>query len=237
MRTTSGGRGWRWAVGLAAVGLALGVWGLLARPSAVADEGGGEPIAGKEVTPLAYSANDSWFSHGGHAAEMKGRIDNLGYDTLKEEPPSKASAVKAAPSRLVWYSFSDGGVDSNGSFVCLCFGTTGEDLLYPQDLPADLHYTLVFANACKSATGNGYAFSSKFGAQAYVGWKDEISNPVAIAFAKTFAENLKHTNSHKRTVQGAVNAAIRSFDGYARDQIERKICILKGFNVVVDLTQ
>jgi len=40
---------WVWGTALAAVVVALGVWGLLARPSALADEGGGEPEGGEET--------------------------------------------------------------------------------------------------------------------------------------------------------------------------------------------
>jgi len=50
MRTVAKGSWRRWAVGLAVVGLALGAWGLLARPSAVASEGGGEPNPNQEAT-------------------------------------------------------------------------------------------------------------------------------------------------------------------------------------------
>lgn len=42
--------GWPWAVGLTAVGLMLGAWGLLDRLSALAGEGGGDPTPHVEIT-------------------------------------------------------------------------------------------------------------------------------------------------------------------------------------------
>jgi len=181
----------------------------------------------------AYAANDWWIVWLGHAADMQGLIDDLGYITLKEEPPLKASSIAAAPGRLVWYSLSDGGVDETGKFVCLCFGWTGNDLLYPANLPADLHYTLVFLNACKSASGDGIAFANKFGTDAYVGWEETIANTVAVNFAKTFMGALKG----RKTVQQAVQAGIDSFDGSPFHQIVAdNIKILRGPNVIVDLS-
>jgi len=49
MRTVAKGSWRRWAMGLAVVGLALGAWGVLARPSAQADEGGGETEPNQEA--------------------------------------------------------------------------------------------------------------------------------------------------------------------------------------------
>lgn len=165
---------------------------------------------------------------------MKGLIDNLGYITLKEEPPTKASAVAAAPRRLVWYSLSDGGEDDDERFVCLCFGWTGNDLLYPEDLPADLHYTLVFANGCKSASGDGLAFANAFGADAYVGWRDQIACGAAVSFANPFVEALKGG----QTVGQAVTTTIDSFGvgSWLYRQVVDNIKILRGANVVVDLS-
>ena len=136
--------------------------------------------------------------------------------------------------RLVWYSLSDGGVDDDEQFVCLCFGWTGNDLLYPGDLPADLHYTLVFANACKSASGDGLAFANAFGADAYVGWRDPIANSVAVSFANYFMEALKG----RQTVGQAVTTAINSFSvgSWGYQQVVNNIRILRGANVVVDLS-
>ena len=182
----------------------------------------------------AYAANTWWFSWLGHAAEMKGLIDNLGYTTLEEEPPTKASAIAAAPGRFVWYSLSHGGTDKNDRFVCLCFGRWDNDLLYPKDLPADLHYTLVFLNGCTSASGDGGAFANAFGAEAYVGWLHSIDNPVAKGFAVYFMEALK---GHK-TVGQAVTAAVNKFPvgSLAYQQVVFSIKILRGANVVVDLS-
>ncbi len=68
MRTRERGSWWRWAVGLAVVGLALGVWALLARPSAVADEGSGEPDAQDEEAVVLKSIQfKSDFTRAGNA--------------------------------------------------------------------------------------------------------------------------------------------------------------------------
>jgi hypothetical protein len=180
--------------------------------------------------PKAYSGNAWWGSQWGHASEIKALIDDLGYDTLKEEPPTKASAIAAAPPRVVWYSLSDGREES-GRFVALCFGYTGWDPLYAADLPGDLHYVLVFANACKSATGDGLAFANKFGAAAYLGWIDTVGNSAAVDFSKKFFANLKG----RRTVGQAVNMTIESYQqgSLGRSEAE-KIRVLRGGNVVVE---
>jgi len=58
MRTVAKGSWRRWAVGLAVVGLAFGVWGLLVTPSALAQEGGGEPGQGQEATLFLKGIDD-----------------------------------------------------------------------------------------------------------------------------------------------------------------------------------
>jgi hypothetical protein len=182
----------------------------------------------------AYSGNDFWINYRGRAAEIKGLIDNLGYVTLKEEYPTKESAVAAAPGREVWYSLSDGGVDAQERFLCLCFGINGGDLLYAADLPGGLAYRLVFRNGCKSGTGDGPVFAQKFGTQAYVGWKEEIAVGPAVCFAKAFFAALKG----RKTVAQAVTAGINSFSpgswGYL--QVYDNFMILRGQSVVVDLS-
>jgi hypothetical protein len=220
--------------GLVALLVITGTLVLLPRHSAVADEGAIDPLANTEGQHAAYSGNDFWINYRGHAADIKGLIDNLGYVTLKEEYPTKDSAVAAAPSREVWYSLSDGGVDAQERFVCLCFGINGGDLLYAADLPGGLAYRLVFLNGCKSATGDGPVFAQKFGTQAYVGWKKEIAQGAAVPFAKAFFAALKGRN----TVGQAVTAGINSFSpgSWAYQQVVDNITILKGQNVVVDLS-
>lgn len=221
---------------LVLVGIGLGAllffrW----QPLAWAGDTDGEVKSQDEMTEMArkaYAANACWIKWWGHANEMRGLINNLGYITLAEEPPSKASAVAAAPGRVVWYSLSHGGVDGSGKYA-LWFGLWDGDPLNAEDLPADLHYTLVFANACKSAS-EGSAFVGAFGADAYVGWRGSFDNWVGVAFAKSFFGALKG----RQTVQQAVTAGIDSFEygGYAYRQVVFNIKILRGANVVVDLS-
>ncbi|MCX5677296.1 MAG: hypothetical protein NTX87_20110 [Planctomycetota bacterium] len=115
------------------------------------------------------------------------------------------------------------------------FGWWGLDPLYAADLPGELYYRLVFVNGCKSATGAGWAFANKFGAKAYVGWGEAWapSSPAAVIFANAFFSALK---GHK-TVQEAVNAGIKAFDGDPEQPfVASSITILRGANTVVDLS-
>lgn len=77
MLTVARGRWWSWAVGLAVVGLAVAAWGLLARPSAMADEGGGEPQDQEEAVVSIDLDTDT---------NNNGSID--GYEDEYEEYPS-----------------------------------------------------------------------------------------------------------------------------------------------------
>jgi len=127
---------------------------------------------------------------------------------------------------------SDGNVDETGKY-CLVFGWW-EDFLYPGDLPADLHYSLVFPNACLSASTKGSAFANAFGADAYVGWTGTVNGWVAVDFAKNFMGALKG----RKTVQQAVTTSVNSLEvgSFAYQQVVSNIKILRGANVVVDLS-
>jgi hypothetical protein len=110
----------------------------------------------------------------------------------------------------------------------------GGEALLPSDLPAGLSYKLVFPNGCKSAQTDvpaPQAFADALGAEAYVGWSDEIERVYAAAFAQHFFSRL----SGGATVSAAAAAAIQDMpEGNPREVVKLYLRILRGGDVVVD---
>jgi hypothetical protein len=164
------------------------------------------------------------------ANSIKAKLNNL--VAVQEPRLTKQNAVQLAPTlKTIWYSFSHAASDGNGDFRALMY----ENQVEPADLPNGLQYKLVFPTGCKSAQQTqgsvASAFATKFGAEAYLGWTDNIEAGYAAEFGQFFFDELIAGS----IVKAAVDKAVGRFpaESPARIKVSALIKILQGENIIV----